>query len=310
MAPRAKPQGDARGRQKASCVGSIGFLAGRELEKINRTLIDTITEARRAEGCANGTVNRTLALLRAILRRCVREWEWMDRAPAIRLLKEPSRRIRFLTHDQAMLVLRELPLHLRAMAAFTLCDRASPGERHRTHLGAGGSRAQARVGASRSSQGPQGHWRPLERDGAGDRARSSGEASGASLHVRRETCVSGEFQGVVQGTEARGDRGLPLARLATHLGLMACAERNALVCTSRNGGLGDRENGAALCAPSRGASRRLRRQLETSWHNPGTVAGAAKTARTVTLRKIKDFLVAREGIEPPTRGFSVRCSTN
>jgi integrase len=89
-------------------------------------LIDTITEAKRREGCANGTVNRTLALLRAILRRCAREWEWewewewTDRSPAIRLLKEPSRRIRFLTHDQAMLLLHELPPHLRTMAAFTL----------------------------------------------------------------------------------------------------------------------------------------------------------------------------------------------
>jgi integrase len=44
----------------------------------------------------------------------------MDRAPAIRLLKEPSRRIRFLTHHQAMVLLRELPSHLRAMAAFSL----------------------------------------------------------------------------------------------------------------------------------------------------------------------------------------------
>lgn len=44
----------------------------------------------------------------------------MDRAPAILLLKEPSRRIRFLTHDQAMVLLSELPMHLRTMAAFTL----------------------------------------------------------------------------------------------------------------------------------------------------------------------------------------------
>jgi hypothetical protein len=32
--------------------------------------------------------------------------------------------------------------------------------------------------------------------------------------------------------------------------------------------------------------------------------------RIVSTRKIRDLLVAREGIEPPTRGFSVRCSTN
>ena len=65
-------------------------------------------------------MNRTLAVLRAILRKCARDWEWLDRAPAVRLLKEPTRRIRFLSRDQARTLLRELPAHLRDMATFTL----------------------------------------------------------------------------------------------------------------------------------------------------------------------------------------------
>jgi integrase len=96
------------------------FLAGTELININRALIDRITDAKRAEGGSNATVNRTLALLRAILRRCHRDWEWLDRAPAVRLLKEPTLRIRFLTRDQAVVLLRELPQHLRDMATFAL----------------------------------------------------------------------------------------------------------------------------------------------------------------------------------------------
>ncbi|MCL2430538.1 MAG: site-specific integrase [Alphaproteobacteria bacterium] len=83
-------------------------------------MIDRIIEAKQAEGCSNATVNRTLALLRAILRRCHREWEWLDRAPAVRLLKEPTLRIRFLTRDQAAALLRELPQHLRDCATFSL----------------------------------------------------------------------------------------------------------------------------------------------------------------------------------------------
>ena len=82
-------------------------LANRELESITRALIDAITEAKRADGCSNATVNRTLALIRAILRKCVRDWEWLDRAPAVRLLKEPTRRIRFLNWHQARLLLRD-----------------------------------------------------------------------------------------------------------------------------------------------------------------------------------------------------------
>ncbi len=95
-------------------------LANRDLESINRALIDGITQAKLAEGCSNATVNRHLALIRAILRKCAHDWEWLDRAPAVRLLKEPTRRIRFLTRHQAHVLLRELPLHLRDMASFTL----------------------------------------------------------------------------------------------------------------------------------------------------------------------------------------------
>ena len=96
------------------------FLADRNLESINRALIDAITEAKQAEGCANATVNRMLSLVRSILRKCTRDWEWLDRAPTVRLLKEPTRRIRFLTPHQAHVLLRELPAHLRDMAAFSL----------------------------------------------------------------------------------------------------------------------------------------------------------------------------------------------
>lgn len=103
------------------------YLAGLDIEEVNRTVIDRIIAAKRAEGCVNATVNRTLALLRAIPRRCAGEWEWMDRAPAIRLLKEPTRRIRFLTRSEAAKLLRELPDHLRDAAIFALATGYGPG---------------------------------------------------------------------------------------------------------------------------------------------------------------------------------------
>jgi integrase len=96
------------------------FLAGKELETLNKDLIDRIAEAKQAEGCSNATVNRHLALVRTILRRCHRDWEWIDRTVAVRLLKEPTRRIRFLTQGQAAALLRELPQHLKDMATFAL----------------------------------------------------------------------------------------------------------------------------------------------------------------------------------------------
>jgi integrase len=96
------------------------FLGGKPLNAISRTLIDRITEAKLGQGCSNATANRTLEVLRAILRRCVNEWEWLDRAPQVRMLKEPVRRIRFLTHEEAQRLLDVLPPHLSDMAAFSL----------------------------------------------------------------------------------------------------------------------------------------------------------------------------------------------
>lgn len=96
------------------------YLSGKALDSITRPLIDKITDAKRAEGVSNATVNRVLEVLRAILRRCVNEWEWLDKAPAVRLLKEPTRRIRFITREEAKRLHAELPEHLADMMAFSL----------------------------------------------------------------------------------------------------------------------------------------------------------------------------------------------
>jgi integrase len=96
------------------------FLKGKALDAINRDLIDRITDAKRDEGVSNATVNRVLEVLRAILRKAVNEWEWIDKAPYIRMLKEPTRRIRYLTHNEAERLIAVLPAHMADMVAFSL----------------------------------------------------------------------------------------------------------------------------------------------------------------------------------------------
>jgi integrase len=95
-------------------------LRGRDLELISRSLTDRLIEARLAEGVSNATVNRTLEVLRAILRKAANEWDWLDKCPQIRMLKEPTRRVRFLTRPEAQRLLKALPAHLADMAAFSL----------------------------------------------------------------------------------------------------------------------------------------------------------------------------------------------
>ena len=105
-------------------------LTGMKLSKIDRDVVDDLTRKRRAEpnhargregqAVTEATVNRMLLLLRSVLKIAVDEWEWIDKAPKVRLLKEPDRRIRFLTEAEAGRLLAELPEHLRAIAWFSL----------------------------------------------------------------------------------------------------------------------------------------------------------------------------------------------
>lgn len=96
------------------------YLRGQELALINRDVIDRLIETRRSEGVTNATVNRLLEILRAVLRKAEREWEWIDRAPIIRMLPEPKRRVRWLSREEAEKLLSQLPTHLAAMARFSL----------------------------------------------------------------------------------------------------------------------------------------------------------------------------------------------
>lgn len=82
--------------------------------------MDQITDKRLQDGVSNAMVNRLLEVLRAILKAAVDEWEWTDRAPKVRMLPEPKRRVRWITREEAEALFQALPAHIEAMARFTL----------------------------------------------------------------------------------------------------------------------------------------------------------------------------------------------
>jgi len=90
------------------------------LNQITRDVIDHLSEIKLKEGVKPASTNRMLALLRAILSKAAREWEWLEKAPAVRLHKEDNKRIRWITSEEANCLIRELPKHLAAMATFSL----------------------------------------------------------------------------------------------------------------------------------------------------------------------------------------------
>lgn len=96
------------------------YLRERTLDEIGRDLLDKVAKARKAEGVSAVTVNRMLEVARAVLRRAASEWEWIDRAPSVRMLVVPKKRIRWLTKAEAAQLLANLPVHLSEMVRFTL----------------------------------------------------------------------------------------------------------------------------------------------------------------------------------------------
>lgn len=91
----------------------------RPLVTIDEGAISDLIDQRLAAGQGGRSLNRLLEIVRAVLRAAV-EWRWIPIAPTIRLLPRPPKRLRWLRRFEATLLLRELPPHLRAMAAFSL----------------------------------------------------------------------------------------------------------------------------------------------------------------------------------------------
>lgn len=95
------------------------FLRGKILMEISRDEIISIGEIKKRESSA-ATANRYLALIRAILNKACDEWEWIDKAPKVKMYKEIKRRVRWITVEQVKILLNELPSHQKVVTLFAL----------------------------------------------------------------------------------------------------------------------------------------------------------------------------------------------
>jgi integrase len=84
------------------------------------TLWPFIDHRREIDNVSNATINRALEIVRRILRLAVDDWQWLDKPPKIRMLREPKGKVRFLTKEEASRLLDALPKHLRPVVIFAL----------------------------------------------------------------------------------------------------------------------------------------------------------------------------------------------
>jgi integrase len=95
------------------------YLGDLMLDGITLDVIDRI-KAEKLKTASKPSVNRYLAVIRAILRRARDEWEWIDRTPKVKLFREGPGRERSITKEQAATLLGELPAHQRDVVLFAL----------------------------------------------------------------------------------------------------------------------------------------------------------------------------------------------
>lgn len=96
------------------------YLGQKMLDEINSELIEFIAQEKERTNVTPTTVNRMLEIIRAILNKAHKEWQWINTMPLFRMRKVENKRIRWLSKEQADKLLQQLPNHLKDMAAFTL----------------------------------------------------------------------------------------------------------------------------------------------------------------------------------------------
>jgi integrase len=95
------------------------YLDSTPLAEITREHIEQLRALRTRES-SKSTANRYMAGLRMILRKAHREWDWIDKVPAVPMWHLETSEPRFLTRGQFARLKRELPPHLKALAEFSV----------------------------------------------------------------------------------------------------------------------------------------------------------------------------------------------
>ena len=95
-------------------------LRGRTLDQVSRDLIDRLVSRQLARR-SDRTKDLYVALIRAIFRRAMREWEWIDQVSAFKTYgKGGNVRVRWITEEQAERLLEALLEHQRDVVVFAL----------------------------------------------------------------------------------------------------------------------------------------------------------------------------------------------
>jgi integrase len=90
------------------------------LSAIDRQTINLLRELLKKEGSSAANVDRYFALLRAILRKCRDEWDYLETVPKVPMFNARPAEPRWLSHAEFDQLVSELPPHMNLAARFAV----------------------------------------------------------------------------------------------------------------------------------------------------------------------------------------------
>ena len=93
-------------------------LNGVDITKINRTFLAKVGNIKLSTGVMPSTVNSMMKLVRAVLHQAV-EWDWLEKAPKVRMFPAGVVKLRFISRDDADRLVAALPPYLAVLAEFS-----------------------------------------------------------------------------------------------------------------------------------------------------------------------------------------------
>jgi integrase len=113
----ADNRGKARDRERLAWFDQ--YLADLPLADINPDIIAKCRAVRAAE-TGPSTANRYMALLRMLLRKAHREWDWLEHIPSVPMYRLEKSEPRYLTRAQFAKLKAHLAAHLKTLAEFSV----------------------------------------------------------------------------------------------------------------------------------------------------------------------------------------------
>lgn len=102
-------------RDKCSAKHLYQFFTGYRLETLKGSDVRAYIEARKSEGVAQGTINREIGLFSSSINYARNEWDWDIPNPVMgKRLREPEGRTRWLTQEEAALLIQAAEINPRA----------------------------------------------------------------------------------------------------------------------------------------------------------------------------------------------------